>query len=862
MPIITGIYYYDKIFNRDSPYVSCLEAREIYLVLHYFHQVLNSSWFKGRPMEPSDPSPDISVDDIRGFFTQLNQPTSPVSITEVTEFLDCTPQTAQQYLEELTERDELRTKQIDGSTRVWWAAGESSIGREDADNKQFGEFVRAVKDYAIFMLDPDGSVASWNQGAKRIKGYSEDEIVGEHFSTFYTEDDIENDVPETNLETAAEEGRIEDEGWRIKKDGSRFWANVVITAIRDADGTLQGFTKVTRDMTERREYEQQLEEQAEWLERQRDELEQELDDIFERIDDAFYALDDEFRYEYVNEQAEEYLGEQEGNLIGQKPWEVLDVDESDPIFERFEEAFATQGPIRFERYSEPLGMWAMVRIYPSESGLSVYFEDITQRKERERELERVYDLLERAERIAGLGGWEIDPDTRDVFWTDHLFDILEVTSDEEPHLNEALDVYHDEDQPIVERAVEAALRSGESFDIESRFQTTSGEVRWLRIIGEPDIEDGEVVSLRGAVQDITEQKEREEELQRVRNRMEFALNATDAIVWDWNVDEDQTSFYPSAESLYGTTVEDWDDFIEIVHPDDREQVEERIKESLETDEPKSDEIRIDRNGERRWIEAPGRPIQDEDGSTRLVGVARDITERKIFERKLQESNERLEQFAYAASHDLQEPLRMVSSYLQLLEDRYGDELDDDGREFIEFAVDGADRMREMIDALLEYSRVETEGDPFEPVILDTVLEEVLADLQLQIEECDAEITVEELPTVEGDDTQLRQVFQNLLKNAIEYSGDAPPRIHVSAERSGEEWIVSVSDEGIGIDPDDQDRIFEIFQSLHTRDEHAGMGIGLALCKRIVERHDGDIWVDSEPDAGTTFWFSLPATDNT
>ena len=811
-------------------------------------------------MGTSDSPSSETLDDLRGFFGGLAQPTTPVSITDVTEFLDCTPQTARRHLEELTERGELRTRRVDGSTRVWWANEGGGIARQEVDSEQFEAFVRSVKDYAIFMLDPEGRIVSWNDGAERIKGYAEAEIVGDHFSTFYTDDDVDDGVPARNLGAAATEGRVEDEGWRVRKDGSRFWANVTITAIRD-DGTLQGFTKVTRDMTERREYEQQLEEQAERLERQRDELERELDDVFERIDDAFYALDHEFRYEYVNDHAEAHLGEPARDLIGRRPWEVLDIDESDPIFDRFEEAFATQEPMRFERNSEPLGIWAMVRVYPSESGLSVYFEDITQRKERERELERVYDLLERAEHIADIGGWEIDPDTRGLFWTEHLFDILEIPSDEEPPLDEALDVYHDEDRPIVENAVEEALRSDESFDVESRFRTPSGEVRWLRIIGEPDVEDGEIVSLRGAVQDITDRKEREQELQSVRDRMEFALNATDAIVWDWNVDEDRTSFYPSAESLYGTAVESWDDFIEIIHPDDREQVEEGIRRSLETGEPKSDEIRIDVDGQERWIEAPGRPIQGEDGSTRMVGVARDITERKTFERKLQESNERLEQFAYAASHDLQEPLRMVSNYLQLIEQRYADALDEDGREFIEFAVDGADRMREMIDALLRYSRVETAGSPFEPVDLDVVLEDVLADLQLQIEEHDAEITSEELPEVGGDDSQLRQVFQNLLENAIQYSGDAPPRVHVSTERVGGEWIVSVSDEGVGIDPDDQGRIFEIFQRLHTRDERAGTGIGLALCKRIVERHGGVIWVDSEPDGGATFSFSLPAADS-
>ena len=243
----------------------------------------------------------------------------------------------------------------------------------------------------------------------------------------------------------------------------------------------------------------------------------------------------------------------------------------------------------------------------------------------------------------------------------------------------------------------------------------------------------------------------------------------------------------------------------------------------------------------------------------FTGIIRDITERKEIQRELKESNERLEQFAYAASHDLQEPLRMVTSYLELIEDRYDDALDEDGQEFLEFAVDGADRMREMIEGLLEYSRVDTDGDSIEPIDLTVVLDDVLDDLQLQIEERNATITTGSLPTVAGDASQLRQLFQNLLSNAIEYSGDGSPRVHISAERDDTDWTVSVRDEGIGIEPDDSDRVFEVFQRLHTREESSGTGIGLALCRRIVERHGGDIWVDSESGEGTTFSFTLPAT---
>ncbi|GAB3035606.1 hypothetical protein GCM10025298_26020 [Natronobiforma cellulositropha] len=241
-------------------------------------------------------------------------------------------------------------------------------------------------------------------------------------------------------------------------------------------------------------------------------------------------------------------------------------------------------------------------------------------------------------------------------------------------------------------------------------------------------------------------------------------------------------------------------------------------------------------------------------------------ERRRFETRLSEtidrveaSNERLEQFAYVDSHDLQEPLRTISGYLGLLEHGYGDVLGEDGREFVDLAVDGAYRMQEMVSSLLAYSRVETQGDDFERVDLDAVVEYALADLRAQVEETAAEVTLEPLPSVDGDASQLRQLFQNLLSNALEYAGEEPPRVHVSAERAADSWIVSVRDEGIGIDPDDHERVFDVFQRLHRNDDHPGTGIGLAMCKRIVERHGGEIRVDSTPGDGATFSVTLPAS---
>ncbi len=233
---------------------------------------------------------------------------------------------------------------------------------------------------------------------------------------------------------------------------------------------------------------------------------------------------------------------------------------------------------------------------------------------------------------------------------------------------------------------------------------------------------------------------------------------------------------------------------------------------------------------------------------------------KDLEEKAQElarSNDELQQFAYVASHDLQEPLRMVSSYVQLLGQRYKGKLDADADDFIAFAVDGAVRMKDLINDLLAYSRVGTHGKEFRPVDCETVLEQVLSNLQVAVKESGAVVTHDPLPVITADNTQLTQLFQNLIGNAVKFHGAEPPCVHVSAVQKEQEWLFSVRDNGIGIDPGHSERIFLVFQRLHSRREYVGTGMGLAIGKKIVERHGGRIWMESQVGEGTVFYFTMP-----
>jgi light-regulated signal transduction histidine kinase (bacteriophytochrome) len=296
----------------------------------------------------------------------------------------------------------------------------------------------------------------------------------------------------------------------------------------------------------------------------------------------------------------------------------------------------------------------------------------------------------------------------------------------------------------------------------------------------------------------------------------------------------------------------------MVTPEDREMVMKRYADRMAGKEVPSiyEMALIRKDGITVPVEVNATFINYEGRPADLV-VIRDITERKRAEEELRRSNQELEHFAYIASHDLQEPLRMVSSYTQLLAQRYKDKLDADADEFIHYVEDGVSRMRALINGLLVYSRVGTSGAAFELTDCEAAFDCALTNLQVAVDESGAVITHHPLPVVMADASQLTQVFQNLIGNAIKFCNQELPRIHVAAEPRGNEWLFSIRDNGIGIDPQYHDRIFDMSQRLHSRTEYPGTGLGLAICDKVVKRHGGRIWVESQTGKGATFYFTIP-----
>jgi PAS domain S-box-containing protein len=501
--------------------------------------------------------------------------------------------------------------------------------------------------------------------------------------------------------------------------------------------------------------------------------------------------------------------------------------------------------------------------------------DITDRKKSEEALRDSEERLRMAVEGAEIGTWFWNIQQDEISWSAKFRTLFGLTSDAKLTYQVALDLIHPDDRQRVDRSVKNTLELGVPYDIEHRVVWPDSSVHWIAAKGRAHRNtEGVAVHMQGIVMDITERNRAEEALQQSEERLSLLIHGLkDYAILMLDPEGRITIWSEGAERMKGYRAEEiiGEHFSKFYMPEDvaNDKPSQALKIAAEQGRCEEEGWRVRKDGSLFWASVVITALHDKAGQLRGFGkVTRDITGRKKSEEQLaktvgelKRSNDELQQFAYVASHDLQEPLRMVASYTQLLAERYKGRLDPDADEFIAYAVDGSNRMQALIQDLLAYSRAGTNGKALREISSENALKEALTNLRGTIEESGAVVTHDALPAITTDDTQLAQIFQNLVGNAIKYRGAEVPHVHVSAEKNGgKEWIFSVRDNGMGIDPQYFERIFILFQRLHGRKEFEGTGMGLAICKKILERLGGRIWVESQPEKGSTFYFALPERD--
>jgi PAS domain S-box-containing protein len=746
-------------------------------------------------------------------------------------------------------------------------------GRAEAafleSEEQFRILVEGVEDYAIFRLDPHGKVISWNAGAERIKGYKAHEIVGQNFSRFYPQEDIDQGKPEEALQIAAASGRSETKRWRVRKDGSRFCANVVIRAERNSSGSLLGFAEISRDLSESKESGAKYR------------------GLLEAAPDAMVVVNQDGEIVLLNVQAEKRFGYHRDELLGQKVKNIIPEGFAERLIadgtRTAADALAQQIGTGIEltgRRKDGSEFPLEIMLSPLESAegilVTAAIRDISVRKDAEKHLAQMEG------RYRGL--LEAAPDAMVVVNQGGEIVLLNVQAEKRfgYHRDELLGqrVKNIIPEGFAERLIADGTRTAADAlaqqigtGIELTGRRKDGSEFPLEIMLSP-LESPEGILVTAAIRDISVRKDAEKHLAQMEGRYRGLLEAApDAMVVVnqggeivlLNVQAEKRFGYHRDE-LVGQKVKNIipEGFAERLIADGLRTAEDALAQQMGTGIELTGRRK---NGSDFPLEIMLSPLESAEG-TLVTAAIRDITERKKSEghllktvRELKRSNDELQQFAYVASHDLQEPLRMVASYTQLLAKRYKGRLDSDADEFIAYAVDGSNRMQDLIQDLLAYSRAGTNGKVLHKISSETALNKALTNLRTTIGESGAVVTHDPLPVITTDDTQLAQVFQNLVGNAIKYRSAEVPHVHVSAAKNGgNEWIFSVRDNGLGIDPQYFDRIFILFQRLHGRTEFKGTGIGLAICKKMLERMGGRIWVESQPEKGSTFHFALPERD--
>ncbi len=775
-----------------------------------------------------------------------------------------------------------------------------------------------TSDNALVFTDKEGKIITANQAALNMFGYSKEELISLERKTYLDTNDPE--YQRLLQERAVNKGRLTGVLKGIRKNGNCFPIQVSSMLIQNDDGEEVLGTMIfdISDQKNQENTLIQLFEETKKLHHYEDESRILLDNVLDSITDGFFIVDKNWNILFWNKTAEKVLGKSEKELIGKNLWVEFPEFTSLQEHINYEAVVGKNTSIRFREYFPSYNVWADVSVYPTEKNFSVYFKDVTEisnlrtfeKLERDvlemnarpensiedtlsfylQELEKLHEgmicsvlrLVDKKlynwsspnlskEYIQAVEGGEIGPNKGSCGTAAFLKEKVV-----------AVDIENDnrwvDFRELSKREGVKACWSLPIIDVNNEVLGTFAI--YYRVVKAPTAEEEN--TLERAKSLLTIILENRISLDTIRSnnlKYDMVSLATNDLIWDWHIETDEViRTGQGLKTLFGYEEEDvngdTDFWNSRIHPDDLKRVLARQNTVINNADTVywEDEYRfLKKDGRYAYVFDKGYVIRDKEGNgIRLIGATRDISDRKETEALLLElntklkqradelasSNIELERFAYIASHDMQEPLRMITSFLQLFKKKYENQLDETAEQYIHFAVDGAERMKKLIMDLLEYSRVGSNKDNLTEIDTNSLLQEVKNVFFNRIEELKAVINISPLPPIKGNKTQLFQLFQNLVGNALKYNNASVPQIDISGKEENDHYTFSVQDNGIGIKPVFFEKIFILFQRLHHKNEYSGTGIGLAICKKIVDRHGGKIWVESEPGKGSCFYFTI------
>lgn len=598
-------------------------------------------------------------------------------------------------------------------------------------------------------------------------------------------------------------------------------------------------------------------------------LELRIKEILGSISDAFYALDADWNFTYFNKEAENQLKTSAAEVLGKNIWKIFSPAKGTLLEDAYKRVASTGRSENFEYHYPGDGCWYEITVYPSNGGISSYFKNIDERRKAAEQLERAYK--EKNEILESISDafFAVDKDWTVTYWNNRAETMLGRKKNEIVGKN-LWEEYPDAINSGFYRNYHKAQKIGETINFEEYYPTLD---QWIEVTVYPS-ENGLSIYFK----DITLRKMADIRLVEANERFEKVTEATNDAIWDWDVVNNTVYLGRGFKKLFGYDVDHHvathESRTDPIHPEDLERTASSLSSVVNSGQNYwTEEYRYRRlDGSYAYVIDRGIVIRDTRGQAiRMVGAVTDISERRKHEevlltinetlaaqaKELERSNEELEQFAFIISHDLQEPLRMITGFMDQLKRKYEAQLDEKALRYIYFAVDGAKRMKQIILDLLLYSRANKPINDVEEVNLNEILSEYRHMRRKVLLEKRASIHSDKLPCIDTYRAPLLQIFHNLLDNALKYAKEeVHPQIEIRVKESEKEWEFAIKDNGIGIDEKFYEKIFVIFQRLHNRDRYEGTGIGLSIAKRSVEFLGGEIWVESKVDEGSTFYFTI------